>query len=138
MSSAKKMRAQQDQSATIKKLHVFCQEGNIAMVKDILDRHLHLVNVPNDAGNPPLTIAIKCGHPQLVKYVLQFNPDVNLKNNVTIWQRLVVRANAAARGLQGPQQGGRLVASPEGGRCKHAGPGTSLPHRIWNREAGIH
>ena len=73
-----------DLTSSIKKLHVYCQEGNLPMIKEILEKNPSLVNAHNDAGNPPLTIAIKSNFPHVYRYLLQFKPNLDLPNNVTV------------------------------------------------------
>ena len=85
--TSQKQKLQVDLSSTAKKLHVFCQEGNLAMARDILEKAPAVVNHPNDAGNSPLMVCLKFGHAYLIRLLLQAYPDalpeldLNHRNN---------------------------------------------------------
>jgi len=74
-----------DLLSAIKKLHVYCQEGNLPLITELLEKNPEILNSQNEAGNSALIISLKFGHLHLFRYFIDSFPndlDLNLKNNV--------------------------------------------------------
>ena len=68
-----------------KKLYISCHEGNLAVLKSIIEGQPTILNLPNEDGNTPLLIALKNNQMLVVQELLQKyfnNVDVNFKNHV--------------------------------------------------------
>ena len=85
-----------------KSLHVYCEEGDISKVEEILKSDPELINCPNFSGNPPLSIAIKYSNIRVVKTLLQnysSDLDIDFRNNVFINNHIVGTITVANRML---------------------------------------
>jgi len=65
------------------KLLVYCQEEDIEEVKKILLKAPSLVNLQDSYGCSLLMLALKQNTPELVKFLISLNANVNLANTVS-------------------------------------------------------
>ena len=55
-------------------------EGDIEEVKNMLKRAPFLVHAKDAAGRTPLSVAAWCGHEAVVRVLLDFGADVNIRD----------------------------------------------------------
>lgn len=61
-------------------LHLAISYQNIDVVKNILTKYPENIDIKDSMGNTPLIIASKIGNEPLIKAILAYNPNLNIKN----------------------------------------------------------
>ncbi len=62
-------------------IHDVAKEGNLAKVKELLEKDPTLINVKDETGRTPLHWACRGAHKEVAEYLLEKGADVNAKDN---------------------------------------------------------
>lgn len=62
-------------------LHKEIKNKNTEKIKQIIDKDISLLEIPNIKGSTPLTVAASFGHTEIVKYFIKKGANINACNN---------------------------------------------------------
>jgi len=62
-------------------LNTACKNGNLNIVKYLIAHGQNANKIYRFSDTPPLLLAYEFGHEEIVKYLIEYGADINIRNN---------------------------------------------------------